>query len=139
MKDQDIDKIITLALEKQNLIEKFLKLTKMQAEAINSNNYDSILDIINQKQNTMELINLIDLECLGKMPEDNEELGLINQNTREIMARAIAIDDKNIMSLKNNQAQIFTKLKDAKKNKMTHDLYRGKNISIEGILLDKKN
>lgn len=138
MENRNIDKMVTLAMEKQRLIENFLKLTEEQSEAIKKDNYDSILNTINKKQNILEQVNLLDLNYPGIMPEDNESLRLINQHTREIMARAIAIDDKNILSLKNHQNEIFEKLKNAKTNKVTHSIYRGKNISIEGILLDKK-
>jgi len=138
MNDPDINKTISWASEQQSLIEKFLKLTEEQAEAIETDNYDFILNIINKKQNIIEQINLLDLNCQGKVSEDNESLRLINENTRDLMLRAIIIDEKNIVSLKNNQAEIFEKLKNAKKNKTTHDTYRGKNVNVEGILLDKK-
>ena len=69
---------------------------------------------------------------------DNGSLKAVVEKTRDLMARAISIDDQNIVLLKNNQAEIFEKLKNVKKNKTTHDVYRGKNKKIEGILLDKR-
>jgi len=138
MNDPDINKTISWVIEKQNLIENLLKITEEQAEAIKNDNYDFILNTINKKQNIIEKVNLLDLNSQDKISEDNEALRLINKNTKEIMSRAIAIDDKNILALKNNQAEIFEKLKNAKKNQTTHTVYRGKNVSIEGILLDKK-
>ncbi len=138
MNDPNKNKVFRLAMEKQSLIEKFLKLTEEQAEAIKNDNYDSILNTINKKQNIIEQVNLLKPNYQNNVVEDNESLRLINNKTMEIMSRAIAIDDKNILLLKNNQEQIFEKLKKAKKNKTTHDTYRGKNVNIEGILLDKK-
>jgi len=138
MEDQDIDELINRAVEKQNLIENFLKLTEKQTEAIKNDNFDSILKTINKKQTIIEQVNLLKLNYQSAVVEDNESLRLINNKTIEIMSRAIAIDDNNILSLKNSQAQIFEKLKNAKKNKTTHNTYRGKNLSVEGILLDKK-
>lgn len=138
MQDPDLDVMISLALEKQRLIKKFLKLTEEQAEAIKNDNYDSMLKTINKKQHIIEKVNLLALNGPSNVPEENESLRNITNNTREIMARAILIDDKNILLLQNNQVQIFEKLKNARQNKMTHTVYRGKNISIEGILVDKK-
>jgi hypothetical protein len=58
--------------------------------------------------------------------------------TREIMSRAVALDDKNIQLLKNNQDQIFEKLVNVQKIKKTHAQYRGENMKMEGMLLDQK-
>ena len=138
MKDQDIDNMVNLAMEKQSFIKNFLKLTEEQAEAIGTDNFDSILNLINKKQNIIEQINMLDLNCQNNMPRDNEVLRIIDKQIRELMNTAIALDNKNIMALKNNQAQIFEKLKTAKQNTMIHSLYRGTNRSIKGILLDKK-
>lgn len=133
----DMDKKIELAEQKLSLIEEFLKLTEQQAEAISQNNYEIILNIINQKQNVIEQVNLLTLDLPNNIP-DNDSLQKIDAQTKEIMSRAIEIDNKNIEVLKNNQAQIFEKLINAQKNKQTHALYRGKDKGIEGILLDKK-
>ncbi|NLV21316.1 MAG: hypothetical protein GXY49_04960 [Syntrophomonadaceae bacterium] len=138
MKYQHIDELITLSREKQRLIESFLHLTEEQAEAIKNENYDGILNTINRKQHIIEQINLLDLNSADIIPEHDESLQLINNHTRTIMARAIAIDNENIAALKTRQADVFAKLKSAQTNKLTHTRYRGKNMGIEGILLDRK-
>lgn len=139
MNDQEIDKMVGVAMEKQSLIEAFLNLTEEQAEAIQIDNYDSILNIINKKQNIMEQVNLLDLNSLGGItPDDNGMLRIINEHTREIMSQAIALEDKNILAIKKHQTEIFEKLKNVKQNKLIHWAYRGKNMNMEGILVDKK-
>lgn len=138
MIDPDISTMIDLAEKKQKLMEDFLKLTEKQTQAINDDNFESVLNTINEKQNIMEQINLLDLNNQRNIYEDNETLHLINKNTREMVSRAIALDDQNISALRRNQAQIFEKLKNARQNKTTHSVYRGKNVNLEGILLDKK-
>lgn len=138
MKYPDLAEMISMAMEKQSLIEKYLKLTEEQAESIRNDNYDSILNNINKKQNIIERVNLLNLEGQSNMPEDKESLLLITNQTKEMMSRAITIDNENILLLKNNQAQIFEKLKNAKMNKTTHATYRGKNVNLEGILVDNK-
>jgi hypothetical protein len=138
MQDTDIDKIIMLAEQKQNLIEEFLKLAEQQAEAISQDSYENILNIISQKQNIIEQVNLLNLDLPDNMPDHNDSLRIINMKTREIMSRAVAIDDKNIQLLKNNQDQIFKMLVNVQKNKQTHAQYRGNNMKIEGMLLDEK-
>lgn len=137
MKDTDMDEIIELTEQKQSLIEEFLKLTEQQAEAISQDNYEIILNIISQKQNIIEQVNLLTLDLPNNIP-DNDSLQKIDAQTREVMSKAIEIDNKNIELLKNNQAQIFEQLTNVQKNKQTHALYRGKDKGIEGILLDKK-
>ena len=131
--------IVRLAQQKKSLMEDFLKLSEQQAEAISQDNYEIILNIISQKQNIMEQVNLLNLNLQDKVPANNDDiLNKIEIQTREIVARALALDDKNIQLLKNNQAKIFEKLIYIQKNKQTHAQYRGKNMKIEGILLDQK-
>ncbi len=132
------DELIGMAREKQSLIEKFLQLTEEQSAAINSKNYDSMFNIINEKQSIIERVNLLDLELNGITPEDRNVIGEIVEATREIMSRAIALDKKNIRLLKENQAEISEKLKNVRKKKKGHYMYRGKNVAVEGILLDQK-
>ena len=138
MKDMDFDKMFKLAQQKQSHMEKFLKLSEEQAEAIGQESYEMVLNIINQKQNIIEQINLLNLVLPDTIPDNNDSLKIINMKTREIMSRAVAIDDKNIQLLKNNQDVIFEKLINIQKNKQTHAQYRGENMKIEGILLDQK-
>jgi predicted HAD superfamily phosphohydrolase len=138
MQDTDFDNMVRLAQQKQDLMEEFLKLSEQQAEAISQDSYELVLNIISQKQNIMEQVNLLNLDLPDNMPDTNDSLRIINMKTREIMSRAVAIDDKNIQLLKNNQDQIFEKLINAQKNKKTHAQYRGNNMKIEGMLLDQK-
>ncbi len=137
MQDMDFDNMVRLAQQKQGLMEKFLKLSEQQAEAISQDNYEFILNIISQKQNIMEQVNLLNLDLPDNIADKNDSLRIINMKTREIMSRAVALDDKNIQLLKNNQDQIFEKLINARKNKLTHAQYRGENMKMEGMLLDK--
>lgn len=138
MKYQHIDEQIAIFREKQRLIEKFLHLIEEQADFIKNDNYDGIVNTIDQKQHIIEQINLLDLDFAEMMPAHDESLQLINNHTRTIMAKAMAIDNENIAALKTRQAEIFAKLKSAQTNKLTHTRYRGKNMGIEGILLDRK-
>jgi hypothetical protein len=138
MQDSDFDNMVRLAQQKQDLMEEFLKLSEQQAEAISRDTYEIILNIISQKQNIIEQVNLLNLDLPDNMPDNNDSLRIINMKTREIMSRAVALDDKNIQLLKNNQDQIFEKLINAQKNKKTHAQYRGENMKMEGMLLDQK-
>ncbi|MEA4924175.1 MAG: hypothetical protein VB084_02585 [Syntrophomonadaceae bacterium] len=134
----DANSGLSRAETRQNLMEAFLKLTETQTDAINNYDYETILNTIKQKQNLIEQINLINLQSKDESPEDNEALRLIEGRTRELMARAIVIDDANQASLKQQQAQTLEKLKLARQKRATHTLYRGKNVNMEGILLDQK-
>ena len=138
MTETDIDTIIILAQQKQNLMGEFLKLSEQQADAISQDNYEMILAIISQKQNIMEQVNLLNLDLPDQIPDNNDSLRIINSKTREIMSQAVAIDNENIKLLKNNQDQIAEKLINIQKNKQTHAQYRGKNMKMEGMLLDLK-
>ncbi len=138
MQDTDSDNMIRLAQQKQGLMEKFLKLSEQQAEAISQDSYEFILNIISQKQNIIEQVNLLNLDLPDNIADNNDYLRIINVKTREIMSRALALDDKNIQLLKNNQDQIFEKLINIRKNKQTHAQYRGKNMKMDGMLVDKK-
>ena len=138
MQDVDSDNMVRLAQQKHDLMEEFLKLSEQQAEAISQDSYEMILAIINQKQNIMEQVNLLNLDLPEHMPDNNDSLRIINIKTREIMSQAVAIDNKNIQLLKNNQDEILEKLKNIQKTKQTHAQYRGENMKMEGMLLDLK-
>lgn len=138
MNSSDINRILDLAQAKQNLMEDFLQLTEGQAEAINNSNYAAVLHTIKQKQNLIEQINRINLSLPTETPGDNETLRLLNARTRELVVKARTIDDENREMLQKRQAQILEKLKLTRQKRATHTLYRGKNIKMEGILLDQK-
>jgi len=138
MQDTNFDNMVRLAGQKQGLMEKFLKLSEQQAEAISQDSYEFILNIISQKQNIIEQVNLLNLDLPDNIADNNDYLRIINVQTREIMSRALALDDKNIQLLKNNQDQIFEKLINIRKNKQTHAQYRGKNVKMDGMLVDKR-
>ncbi len=138
MNDLNVDKLIRSAEEKYKLLEKFLELTRLQAQTIDVGKCEFLLDLINQKQTIIERVNILNLDLEGKLPENNDTLKDIRKKTKVIMAEAIAMDKKNIKILKENQALIFEKLQKARKNKITHNTYRGKNLAMEGILLDYK-
>ena len=138
MQNTDFDNMVRLAQQKQGLMEKFLKLSEEQAEAISQDSYESVLNIISQKQNIIEQINLLNLDLPDNMPDNNDSLRIINMKTKVIMSRAVALDDNNIQLLKNNQDLIFEKLINVQKYKQTHAQYRGENMKMEGILVDQK-
>jgi len=138
MQAGEFTEIIKLAREKQELISKFLALTEQQGEAIENHNYEGIFNIINEKQSIIERVNTIDFALKSITFEPDETIRAIHAQTKEIMAKAILLDENNIKQLRKNKSEIFEKLKNARTNKKTHYLYRGKNVAVEGILLDKK-
>jgi hypothetical protein len=78
MEDTIKDNVISLAKEKQSLLERFLRLTEEQEKALKNNSYESLLNIINNKQLIIERVNLLNLEIKGAKPEKNETLKMIN-------------------------------------------------------------
>ncbi|HWQ76889.1 MAG TPA: hypothetical protein VN441_16400 [Syntrophomonas sp.] len=135
MEDSNNDEIVALATRKKELIQAFLELTQAQAEAIRTENFDSILNLINQKQNIIEQVNLLDLESLNHIPADDQDLV---RQTKELMAVAIVLDHENIQALQQNRDLMFEKLKAAKQNTKVHSIYRGAGQPIEGVFLDKR-
>lgn len=138
METQDRDKMINLALEKQGLIESFLQLTQEQSEAIDNNHYDSILSIINKKQNIIEKVNLLDLNNQDIGWEAHQDLRPIDSHIKELMSQALALEKKNTLALKKQQAVIIEKLQNIKQNQLSHWAYQGKKHQPEGVLIDKK-
>jgi hypothetical protein len=132
------NELINMAGKKKELMEAFLRLTKEQRKAISEKNYDNVFYIINEKQSLIERSNLLDLELKNNDGVKNQEISGIFAEIKEIMAQAITIDQENIQLLRQNKLEILERLKEARKNHATHNLYQGKNASIEGILLDKK-
>jgi hypothetical protein len=138
MPNTNIDSMIMLAQQKQGLMEKFLKLSEEQTEAINQDDYEIILNIINQKQNIIEQVNLLNLDFPDNIVYINDSLRIISKTTREITIKALALDKQNIQLIKNNQNLILEKLINIQKAKKTHAQYRGENMKMEGMLLDLK-
>lgn len=132
------DRFIKLVQEKKKLMEQFLNLTEEQQVAISNKNYDSIFNLINEKQSIIEKVNLLDLE-LEELPADlQDKMKTVLAETKEVIGKALALDEENIKKLQENKNEIAAKLKNARKNRKTHSHYRGKNVAIEGVLLDKR-
>lgn len=129
---------LTIAREKQQLINEFLHLTEAQAAQIEADNYDLILNLINRKQSIIEQFNCLELDSLDLTGEQDENLLRVKNATQASMARALELENQNIAAIKRNQTEIFAKLRNAQVNKATHEAYRGRNIGMEGILVDKK-
>jgi len=129
---------MAIAMEKQDLISEFLRLTQVQAEQINADNYDSILQIINQKQSIIEQVNGLDLDTQGIAGGEDQQAQEVQAATHVLLTQTLELESQNIAAIKLNQAQIFAKLKNAQLNQATHSAYRGQHIALEGTLVDKK-
>lgn len=131
--------LLAMVKEKQQLIAEFLHLTEAQATQLKADNYDSILQMINQKQSIIEKVNCLDLDSQGiDGGDDNQQVEEIRAATQAILAQALELEKHNIAAIKKDQAQIFAKLKNAQLNKAAHAAYRGQHVAMEGILVDKK-
>ncbi len=131
--------LLAMVKEKQQLIAEFMHLTEAQAIQIGADNYDSILQMINQKQSIIEKVNRLDLDSQGiDGGDDNQQVEQIRAATQAILTQALELEKHNIAAIKKDQSQIFIKLKNAQLNKATHEAYRGQHVAMEGILVDKK-
>lgn len=138
MQEANLDNLIRIAQQKHSLMEEFLALSQRQSDAINQEDYELVLAIIEQKQDIIGKVELLKPDLQDQKPENNDQLRDINRKTREIIAQAAALDKKSMQLLKCNQDQVFTKLINIQKSKKTHAQYRGDNAKMEGMLLDIK-
>ena len=138
MQEANLINMIRMAQQKHDLMEEFLVLSQRQSEAINQEDYELVLAIIEQKQNIIEKADLLKPKLQDQIPENNDQLIDINRKTKEIISQAAALDKKSIQLLKLNQDQVVTKLINIQKSKKTHAQYRGDNVKMEGMLLDIK-
>jgi len=138
MQEADYDYLIKQAQQKYDLMKEFLVLSQRQSEAINQDDFELVLAIIDQKQNIIEKVDMFKLNQLEQLSENNDQLRDIRRKTREIISQAAIIDKKSMQLLKLNQDQVFTKLINIQKSKKTHAQYRGDNVKMEGMLLDIK-
>jgi hypothetical protein len=138
MQEAKVDNMIRMARQKHDLMEEFLALSQRQSEAINQEDYELLLAIVEQKQNIIGKVELLKLELQDQMPENNGQLLDINRKTKEIISQAAALDKKSMQLLKSNQDQVVTRLINIQKSKRTHAQYRGDNVKMEGMLLDIK-
>ena len=121
--------------QKRNLLQNFLELTIKQAQFIEAKEYERLFNIINEKQTIIEQVNLLDA-ALNKEKTLPEE---VIKEIQSILSESIGLDNKNKIIMQQNKDEIAAKIKNTGTKRKTHSLYRGKNASIEGVLLDKKS
>ena len=121
--------------QNRNLLQNFLELTIKQAQFIEAKEYERLFNIINEKQTIIEQVNLLDA-ALNKEKTLPEE---VIKEIQSILSESIGLDNKNKIIMQQNKEEIAAKIKNTGTKRKTHSLYRGKNASIEGVLLDKKS
>ncbi|MGI6413497.1 MAG: hypothetical protein ACOXZ5_07670 [Syntrophomonadaceae bacterium] len=105
----EISKILA---EKQDLLQRLVKLGQQQGLAIKTNNYDSILSIIGEKQSIIEQVNLMDLEIKETMPGEMEPYKDLLREIQEIMSQAIHLEEDNVRMLEQHKTMIYAALKE---------------------------
>ncbi len=78
---QETGFMIKQAQQKCNLMEEYLVLSQRQWEAINQDDNELVLAIIDQKQNIIIKVDLLELTLQDQIPEINNQLSDINRKT----------------------------------------------------------
>ncbi len=132
------NKLIKLLEEKKNLISEFLKISKEQTEAIKAKEYEKLLDLINKRESIIQQVNEINSKAKDILEADDPRVNNLLQSINDLVEQTIAIEKENQVQINILRDEMAVLLKNARKTKASHSLYRGKNIAIEGVLLDKK-
>ncbi len=138
MKQAYQDDLLAIARERQLLVSEFLRLTEIQAEHIEAGEFEPVLQLICRKQSIIEKVNCLDLDSRGLISGQEPQMMQVTSCTQAMLTRAGELENRNINAIQQNQARIFSELKMVQAKKATHAAYRGKNVALEGILVDKK-
>ncbi|NLX62344.1 MAG: hypothetical protein GXZ06_07565 [Tissierellia bacterium] len=155
MTEEKILKLISLAKEKNKLLDNIIQITKRQEEEIQEERYEDLNKSLKEKDSIINKINKLDrvfLETFHSIKRENS-IGDINElsveeypalkelkeEVKEIMSNLTAlsiIDDRNTEAVKN-------KLKEAKQDlkriRLGKKAYKGYNYTeANSILIDEK-
>lgn len=138
MQEKKPASIVQLHQQKYDLMQQFLSLSEQQAEAVQQENYEMVLAIIEQKQIIIEKVNLLSPLLSVQTGPDDERLQTIKSQTMEIIIQAAALDEQSVQLLRRNQDQVVAELINIKKSHQIHAQYRGDNVKMGGVFLDIK-
>lgn len=124
--------------KKKELCKDFLSLSRKEQEAITFKDYDLLLKLLAEKDNLMLQINQIDDNLRGFTGQKNQDIDNLKNEITDLLNKAKEIDEQNRNVLKNELENLAQLLKQTHSLKKTHSLYKGDEIAIEGILVDKK-
>jgi uncharacterized membrane protein YccC len=126
-----------LLSEKKRLLQEYLQLTNQQKDAIADSDYQELLILVEKKQAIIEQVEALDakhqpLSATEEPAKDTlGEILLIAQAAKRL-------EEANSEQLNKQKEKLAEMLKSARKNRKTHQTYRGKHVSSEGIILDEK-
>ncbi|KUO52787.1 MAG: hypothetical protein APF76_02305 [Desulfitibacter sp. BRH_c19] len=131
------ERLMELLYQKQELFNDFLELTVKQNEVIKSQKYERLNDLVSQKQSIIDKSNQVEMELKEFTNETSKDILDQKSKIKQTIEKAMIIDEENTALINNSQEESAQMLKTARKNKRTHSVYRGEEISLEGIMLDK--
>lgn len=124
--------------KKKELCKIFLSLSQKEQQAIAARDYDLLLQLLTEKDMVIAKVNQIDV-YLGTFTEhDNHDINNLKAAIINYLNTAKEIDEQNKNVLKKELDAMAQLLKQTHHLKQTHSLYKGDDIPIEGILIDKK-
>lgn len=118
-----------LQTKKVKYLKKFLELTSAMLITIEEENYDKLMELIDQREEIIQTVNELDDHLKN------------HQHTPEIknlLAKAIEIDKEIQGRLEEDKETITELLKNLSSSKRSQKAYHDTKGSIEGILLDEK-
>ncbi len=116
---------------KADLFEKLYFLSQKQGEAIDNDDFDLLTDLIEQKQEVMNKIDLLKVQnaaCMAAHPSDD---------LRDLQKKIVAVDEENHNKLINRADVLNKRINQMKKEKQqVRSLYM--DIGDKGNYLDRR-
>ncbi len=116
---------------KADLFEKLYFLSQKQGEAIDNDDFDLLTDLIEQKQEVMNKIDLLNVQnaaCMAAHPSDD---------LRDLQKKIVAVDEENHNKLINRADVLNKRINQMKKEKQqVRSLYM--DIGDKGNYLDRR-
>jgi hypothetical protein len=123
--------------DKKELCKAFLDLSQKEQQAIAETNYDLLLELLTEKDKIIDQVNQIDAQLGTFTEKEAQDPNGLKADIINILSGAKEIDEQNQTVLKKDFDATSQLVKQTHNMKKSSALYRGDEISIKGILLDK--
>ncbi len=115
--------------------QKLYKLSQEQKGAIREENYDRLLEILNQKKELITKIEQVNVKEFIKMQDDPED---VLARLQKLLKRTKELDTENQKNLQKSKSKLTEKMLDLNTKEKTTKSYRGEK-KYEAKFIDKKN
>lgn len=151
-----IDNLISLVSNKYEQLKDIYTLTKEQTSAIEESDMTTLLELIDKKQQKIDLIvtfdsqfeaitddikTIYDVKSLDELDAQDTNLSILKEkisNVTDILHQIIQIENSNREKINESKRQLETKMNKAQTGKVAIKQYSGINGYADAVFFDRK-